>query len=219
MKRPNQKIEIAQAKPRTASKEVRRQQLIDATIESIAKNGLASTTMTKVTGIAGLSLGLANFHFTSKEKLLEETLRHVAQEHHNHWKQQIDAPGMSATEKLLAIVDAHFHPSICNRKKLSVWFAFYGQVGHRKLYRQIVQDIDEEREEITRNLCDQIVAEGGYDPEYALDATLTLENLYDGQWQNMMVYPAEVTRDHAKREIRTYLALIFPKHFTRPPKE
>ena len=50
---------------RTASKAVRRQQLIEATIDSIAKYGISGTTMTTVTGLAGLSVGIVNFHFFS----------------------------------------------------------------------------------------------------------------------------------------------------------
>ena len=69
---------------RTESKEVRRKQLIDATIESIAQNGIAGTTMSTVTETAGLSLGIVNFHFESKQKLFEETLVHIAKEYHQH---------------------------------------------------------------------------------------------------------------------------------------
>ena len=77
---------ISPKTPRTASKEVRRQQLINATIDSIAKHGVAGTTMTTVTRTAGLSIGLANFHFTSKQNMFEETLRFLAEEHRDHWK-------------------------------------------------------------------------------------------------------------------------------------
>jgi TetR/AcrR family transcriptional repressor of bet genes len=60
---------------------VRRQQLIEATIESIAKFGISGTTMTTVTGFAGLSVGIVNFHFDSVENLFEETLFSLAAEH------------------------------------------------------------------------------------------------------------------------------------------
>jgi hypothetical protein len=54
---------------RAEAKAERRQQLIDATIEAIARFGLSGMTMGKVTEIAGVSVGLANFHFESKENL------------------------------------------------------------------------------------------------------------------------------------------------------
>ncbi|MEJ6670301.1 MAG: TetR family transcriptional regulator, partial [Pseudomonadales bacterium] len=52
---------------------VRQQQLILATMQCISKVGLSSVTMAEVTKDAGLSRGIANLHFESKENLLIET--------------------------------------------------------------------------------------------------------------------------------------------------
>ena len=65
------------------SRSERRLQLIDATIRCIAQHGLSATTMQLVTREAGLSLGIANLHFQSKENLLAETLRHVTREYND----------------------------------------------------------------------------------------------------------------------------------------
>ncbi len=203
--------------PRTATRAIRRQQLINATVESIAKHGISGTTMTTVTGFAGLSIGLVNFHFKTKEILFEETLRFLAEEHRDQWRKSYDKADLAPEAKLLAIVDAHFHPSICNRKKLAVWFGFYGEAIYRAKYRNIMQAIDPERWELSKSLCAQIVAEGGYqrtNPEIVSD---TLEGLYDGYWLNILMYPGEFSRDSAKAQIRTYLATTFRNHFERNP--
>ena len=55
--------------------------LIQSTINCIANRGIAGTTMADVTKDAGLSLGIVNLHFKSKEKLFEETLRFVSDEY------------------------------------------------------------------------------------------------------------------------------------------
>ena len=65
---------------RKASKETRRQQLIEATIDSLARRGYSETTMADVADGAGLSRGIVNFHFESKEKLLVATLQYMADE-------------------------------------------------------------------------------------------------------------------------------------------
>jgi len=206
----------AKTRRRTESKEVRRTQLIDATINSIAKHGIAGTTLSTVTEDAGLSLGIVNFHFASKQRLLEETLVHLAREHHEHWKKAHDDAGLSAAEKLLAIVDAHFHPRICTRKKLAVWFAFYGEAGRRAVYRQLVDAIDVERYELSADLCRQLAAAGdhaGPPPELV---ARTLEGLYDGLCLNILMYPGTFTRERAKTQVRAYLASVFPGHFEMP---
>ena len=53
--------------PRKLSREARRAQLIEATIKVVAERGYARATLTEVASRAGLSHGLVNFHFQSKE--------------------------------------------------------------------------------------------------------------------------------------------------------
>lgn len=206
------------AKPtkRTQSKEVRRSQLIDATITSIARHGIGGTTMSIVTEEAGLSVGIVNFHFESKQNLFEETLVYLAREHHDHWHQAYTDAGLSAQEKLLAIVDAHFHPKICTRKKLAVWYAFFGEAGRRQTYRKLVDGIDDERFELSTGLCAAIIAQGGYSAPPAWVIARTLEGLYDGLQLNILMYPGVFSRAQANNQIRAYLASVFPDHFEQP---
>lgn len=200
-------------KPRTASKQVRRQQLIDATIQSIAKHGIAGTTMTTVTKSAGLSMGLANFHFSTKQNLFEETLRFLAEQHHNHWKVSYEKANLAPEDKLRAIIAAHFHPKICNRKKIAVWFGFFGESTARVSYRKLADEIDAERRDITVELCKQIIQEGEYGNVDPVNVALTLEGLYDGLWLNILMYPNEFSRTEMMARIEDYLALFFPDHF------
>ena len=51
--------------------------LIDATIRAIGRYGYASTTLTHVAGEAGLSPGIVNFYFKSKDQLLLATLEQI----------------------------------------------------------------------------------------------------------------------------------------------
>lgn len=207
---------ITPKKTRTASKEVRRQQLINATIDSIAKHGFAGTTMTTVTRTAGLSIGLANFHFTSKQNLFEETLRFLAEEHRDHWKKSFEKANLAPEAKLLAIVAAHFHPNICSRKKVAVWFGFFGEATARGSYRNLVNEIDTERRDVSIKLCEQIIQEGAYEALDPVDISFTLEGLYDGFWLNILMYPGEFTRFDAMKRLQEYLSQIFPKHFEQP---
>lgn len=203
---------------RTTSKEVRRQQLIEATIKSIAKYGLAGTTISTVTGFAGLSTGIVNLQFNSKENLLEETLRHLAEEHREQWRKTAKKVDLKAKAKLLAIVDAEFHPKICNHKKLTVWAAFYGEAGYRVSYRRIMSEIDSERWEASKALCAEIIEDGGYGNLDVEEIAETLEGLFDGFCLNILIYPGEFTNQDAKARVHAYLASIFPDHFDRPTK-
>jgi TetR/AcrR family transcriptional repressor of bet genes len=198
---------------RTAPKETRRLQLIQATIDSISQNGVSGTTMKAVTGIAGLSMGIVNFHFQNKETLFHETLRFLGEEHRDRWRRNIEQSSLRPEDKLTSIVEAHFHPDICNRRKLSVWFGFYGEAGYRASYRKIMSEIDDERWKISAGLISEIIEDGGYQGIVAEEVSDTLEGLYDGFCLNILMYPGTFTRIHAKARTLDYLAGVFPHHF------
>ncbi len=201
---------------RTASREVRRRQLIDATIESIAKHGLSETTMATVTKTANLSQGIVNFYFQSKELLLIETIGFLAEEHDAQWRMTFENSGSSATEKLSALVESDFHPSVCNRKKLTVWFAFYGEQKYRTAYRERCAEIDSDRLAETERMCRMIIDEGHYDHVDPHMFAQSLEAFIDGLWLNILLYPKSFSRKRAKEECFAYLAATFPKHFEAP---
>lgn len=203
---------------RTESKEVRRQQLIDATIKSIARHGIGGTTMSTVTELAGLSLGIVNFHFKSKQNLFEETLVFLAREHHDHWSKAYQDAGLTAADKLTAIVDAHFDRRICSPRKLAVWYAFYGEAGRRKVYRKLIEDIDYERYDVSQRLCEQIAEEGGYGGIPPKQVNNLLEALYDGVWLELLTYPESYSRDEARDQIIAFLAQVYPDHFDMPAR-
>lgn len=198
---------------RTAPPEVRRKQLIDATITCVAKYGITGTTISAVTKEAGLSLGLANFHFKSKDALLSETLISLALEHRDLWMKASQKENLSSADKLRAIVDAQFHPRVCSRKKLAVWFAFFGEAAQRKSYRKSSSHIDIERQETSADLCSQIIKDGGYTGVNAEDVSMSLEGLFDGLWLNILMYPDKFNRENANRQVLAYLKSVFPKHF------
>src|SRR5687767_5769728 len=93
-------------KSRKASKETRQQQLIEATIDSLAKRGYSDTTLANVADGAGLSRGIVNFHFESKEKLLVATLQFMADEYANHWNAALEKAGEAPATKIWALVNA-----------------------------------------------------------------------------------------------------------------
>ncbi len=204
-------------RPRTASRATRRRQLIEATYDCIAENGLTGTTLGEVGRRADLSMGLVSFHFRSKENLLQETLVHLAEEHRKRWTEGL-AGARDPAAKLAAVMDAHFHPSTCNHTHIAVWFAFFGEARHRDVYREKIARFDAERTGTVTRLCAALAEREGV----ALDAghvAGNLESLADGLWLSIMLYPAWLDRRTAKAQIHSFLRLVFPSAFATWPGE
>jgi len=198
---------------RAGAKAERRLQLIEATIDCIAKFGLSGTTMAKVTEMAGVSVGLANFHFESKERLFEAVLQQLADEQRALWQSRVQGPERSSADLLQAIVESRFNPAICTRRKLAVWFAFYGDAGAREIYRRAVGGVDDERLEASAALIAEMVAEGGYKGIDPFETVLTTEAMWDGLWLNMLLYPSDFRRAACRDRAMRMISTLFPRHF------
>ena len=204
----------SQPRGRTASKAFRRHQLIDATIESIARRGFAGTTLADVADGAGLSRGIVNFHFRSKDALLEATLRSLGEEYRAKWHAALDKAGSAPIDRLCALVDVDFDPAVCNRRKIAVWYAFWGEAKSRPTYLALCEAFDREHAEALAALCRKVAREGGYldrDPEVI---AVGLSALSDGLWQNLLLAPDRFDRRRARQVCRGFLAMAFPHHVT-----
>lgn len=203
----------ATASKRTASKEARRAQLIQATIRSIAKNGLSETTVATVAREAKLSQGIVNLHFQSKDRLLVETLRFVADEYKEAWEQALEEAGPSHAERLEALAYVDFGPAVFDRNKVAVWFAYWSETKSRPTYRKLCAERDRGYDSKMKELVEAIIDEGGYRGLDAQNVTDGLSAISAGLWLDLLVNPREIDRDKARATLRTLLERLFPKHY------
>ena len=166
---------------------------------------------------AGLSQGIINLHFQSKEGLLTETLRYLADEYRNACRDAAAVADVSPAAGLEAMVELDFRRNICARDKLAVWFAFWGERKFRPTYRRICADRDKSYDDMVRVMCRRLCEQGDYpevEPDLVADG---LSALTDGLWLDLLVRPESMSRELAKRITLSYLADAFPKHFRQPP--
>lgn len=199
--------------PRTASRERRRRQLINATLKCIARKGMSSMTLGDVAREAGLSAGIVNLHFKSKDNLLNETLRYLADEYRSRFDKTLERAGSDPAVRLRAVVELDFKPSICNRQKLSVWFAYWGEVKSQPAYRRICDELDQYYDDVIEKLCAAIIEDGGYRGVSAHTAAEALTSMSNGLWLSCLISTAGWDRGAALDAVMSYLRNVFPKHF------
>lgn len=196
---------------RKAPKEARRQQLIEATIDSLAKRGYAETTMADIADGAGLSRGIVNFHFESKEKLLIATLQSLADEYVGHWEVALAKAGPGAAERLWAVVAADFDRRVCTRRKIAAWCAFWGEAKSRPTYKALCGARDERYQRVVEGLVAELKAEGGYG-YVPLPMALALCAMLEGLWIRLMMGEG-LRREEAQAAAVAGLVASFPRHF------
>lgn len=199
--------------PRKASRELRRQQLIEATIGAIARKGYAALTLADVARTAGLSGGIVNFHFESKEKLLVETLRHLSEEYRQNWQRALAAAGPSPARRLAALLTADFNDVVCTPDKLAAWSAFWAEAQNRPIYLEHCGSNDAEFHAAVHQIVSEIIAEGGYGERDAGRIARALDALLEGLWLDLITSYSPMTREEAVKTVFTCLNAFFPAHF------
>jgi TetR/AcrR family transcriptional repressor of bet genes len=194
---------------RSVRSEFRKRQLIEATIDCIDKLGLSQTTLARIAKRAGVSQGVVIFHFQTKEGLLEQSLRHLSQEYMQCWKDACDKAAPDPVSQLCALIKASFTPSICNRKKISVWYAFWGETRSRPRYMELCSANNLAYSSSLLSLCEAMES-NTRSTLSALTAALSIEGMIDGLWQNFLIGAPGFKRARVLAMVFELLEIIYP---------
>jgi len=210
---PAEDTAAAPPPPRKLSRDARRAQLIEATIAVVADRGYARTTLTDVARKAGLSHGLVNFHFQSKEALLTETLAYLSAEYRASWVRALEAAPPDPAQQLDAMVRADFTPELCAPVRLSAWCSFWGEAQCRPLYQEKCGANDAQHIAALESICAALMAQGGYPGQPARVARV-IRVTSDGVWMDLMTQSIPYSTAEALRTVHCAVAAFFPDHFT-----
>jgi TetR/AcrR family transcriptional repressor of bet genes len=195
---------------RKTQSEFRKYQLIDATMDCIDKLGISQTTLARIAERAGLSQGNILFHFQSKEALLDQTLRYLDEEYLSNWQAALLAADTNPISRLRAVIRASFAPQICNRRKISVWFAFWGESRSRPKYMRVCGANDKAFSDMLLAQCEAIETQSGARLR-ATTAALSIEGMINGLWQNFLIGPPGFKRDQSIRAVFELVGAIYPQ--------
>ena len=194
-----------------------RQRLIDACISALHIYGPSRTTVEKVVAIAKMSPGIVRFYFASKASMLVASLQFLAAE----FEEQLLVPVTRLKSRPVAalelMVDLYLDPEIASPRKVSVWYAFWGEASSRQEYYDICGQKDESFAVLVRELVERLIIETSQ-PQLDPDGiALGLIGVLEMLWQDFAFRTeADIDRAAAKRRALAYLRSIFPGQFTVP---
>jgi TetR/AcrR family transcriptional regulator, transcriptional repressor of bet genes len=142
--------EVDQTMPKVGMREVRRAQLIDATLLTIDQVGLANATLASVAQRASISTGIVSHYFGDKDGLLEATMRHVLRALWQATSRRRKAAKPDPRSKLRAVVAANFDVEQVNGPVMKTWLAFWSESMHKAELRRL-QHVNTRR--LFSNLC------------------------------------------------------------------
>ncbi|MBZ0334348.1 transcriptional regulator BetI [Marinobacter sp. AL4B] len=179
---------------------IRRQQLIDATLQVIEEHGFQGATVGKIAAIADLSVGIVSHYFGGKQGLLEATMRRLLSSlQKDVSKLMADRPN-TPRERLMAIVDANFSGVQTHAQSSKTWLAFWTQAMHSPDLMRL-QRVNERR--LLSNLMfylRQLMPE----PQVRSTAQ-TIAALIDGFWLRAAMSEGRIEPSQAVTLCKTYI--------------
>jgi TetR/AcrR family transcriptional regulator, transcriptional repressor of bet genes len=191
-----------------------RQRLIDACISALHIYGPSRTTVEKVVAIAKMSPGIVRFYFASKAAMLVASLQFLAAE----FEEQLLVPVARLKSRPVAalelMVALYLDPEIASPRKVSVWYAFWGEASSRQEYYDICGQKDESFAVLVRELIERLIIDTSQPQLDADGIALGLIGALEMLWQDFAFRTeAQIDRAAAKRRVMAYLRSIFPGQF------
>jgi TetR/AcrR family transcriptional repressor of bet genes len=117
--------------PKVGMRPLREQQLIDATLASVAQYGLQNTTIITISRIAGLSSGIISHYFGGKQGLIEATVRYLLDQLKLALLERVSKERLSAPQRLKMVIEANFTQFQRSLPATKTWLSFWAQSMHQ----------------------------------------------------------------------------------------
>ena len=177
-----------------------RQRLIDAAAVLFARHGYTASSVAAIGEAAGVSRGLINFHFTTKEKLLHAVIEQLVAE--------LEA-GMFPPEPpddplaaLAVVIDAHRRFLTTQPERARLLFRLQAEALNPALGLADFAELHQRWLERTRPLWDQALARGQVDPSLDHNAVTTFTiGALRGIALEWLLAPGQVSVDAAYAQL------------------
>ena len=115
---------------------MRRRQLIEVTIDSLAEVGFTGTTLAQIAARADVSPGLVAHYFGDKDGLLVAAFRSLARRVGDHVRARLRR-AHTPRGRIQAVIDANLAPEEFERRSGTAWLQFWGQALHVEGLRRV----------------------------------------------------------------------------------
>jgi len=163
--------------PKIGMKPLRQQQLIDATLASVAEYGLQNTTIMTISRIAGLSSGIISHYFGGKQGLVEATIKFLLEQLKAALLTKVGLGKLTAEQRLMMIVEANFTDLQRSIPATKTWLSFWAQSMHEPNLARL-QNINSKR--LMSNLLYSYRQK--LNPQQAQQAAMQTAAMIDGFW-------------------------------------
>lgn len=142
------------------------EQILDAAMDVIVRDGLDSTSMRAVAEEAEVSLGLLSYHFEGKEKLVVAAFQRATERLIQLIDDRMAAAGDDPRDRVKAALRSWFDPEFSDAQHLEMWLAIWAvsrtneevAVAERDLYDRCAAQLNAAIKDVDRSLSPDAVS-------------------------------------------------------------
>jgi AcrR family transcriptional regulator len=176
---------------------VRREALVEATLQSLREHGYEGASIRRISAAAGVSIGLINHHFKSKSELIAAAYESLAVSLQTSMRAQVDNPRLDPRQRLSGFFRASFAPELIDPAIFNVWLVFWSMVLHSPEMRGVHDRTYRQYRGMLESLLAALNASGAA-PAFKLQpAAIALSALLDGLWIELSLSPATFSTQEA----------------------
>lgn len=171
--------------------QLRRVEILDATVEQIESNGMAALRISDVATALGVSPALIVYHFDSKENLLAGALRHAAERDLLKLR-RIVKPSTTAARRLMEAL--RWYVPTGHARGWILWIDGWAEALWNTEIAEVFTDLQAQWTETIAGLIDEGTADGTFDAADGQGAATRITALLDGLAVRMLVHDGRLSR-------------------------
>lgn len=160
----------------------RRRTLIEATLKCLSEEGRDGLSIRKISSAAGISVGLINHHYTSKEDLVAQAYQSLTVSLLDHAKEAVAQVATGPRDEIGAMIRSMLSPPTFDPGTLRCWLVFWGMMSTGNALRSVHDETYGDYRIYVEELLRRLAADRGIPLLDVRLAAIGLLALIDGLW-------------------------------------
>lgn len=177
--------------------EDRRRALIEATLACLAREGHGGLSIRKISKEAGISIGLINHHYASKDDLVAAAYETLSLGLLEKVKARIETVRGDPHDRLKAYIRGILTGPTLDRSMLRTWVVFWSMIEHSAKITDVHDRTYAEYRALLESLFSEIPGNGDAPRVNARLAAIGLTAMLDGLWLEWCLNPRTFSPDEA----------------------
>ncbi|WP_027229636.1 TetR family transcriptional regulator C-terminal domain-containing protein [Phyllobacterium sp. UNC302MFCol5.2] len=183
----------------------RRRILIEATLKCLSEEGWEGLSVRKISAAAGISIGLINHHYESKEQLVVQAYESLTMSLLDVARDAVETAGSGAREQVSAMIGSLLAAPMFDPGTLRCWLVFWGMMKKGNVFRDVHDRTYGEYRTFVEDLLSRLATERAVPLLDVRLAAIGLLALIDGLWIEWCLNDETFSNAEAVRLCETWI--------------